>query len=177
MKDIFTIYSEMDNEDILLAYKGDVTKELLSSIYSIVESHLEKNHEALRRKKKFYQVVVECLQNVYHHMEQPDSEAGYAAIFLIGKGKDNSLRILTGNFISNAKREPLEKQIEKINAMTMEELRAYHLSKLSTAQLSEKGGAGLGIIEIARKSGNKLGYRFFPFSEHYSFFSLSVTVN
>ncbi|MDZ4847570.1 MAG: SiaB family protein kinase [Chitinophagales bacterium] len=177
MTDIFKTYSEMEQEDIILAFKGDVTQELLSSVYSIVESRLENDHEALRKKKKFYQVVVECLQNVYHHMEQPESSASKPAIFLIARGKDNSLHIMTGNFISIAKRDSLTTQIEKMNTMTGEELRAYHLDKLSSTQLSEKGGAGLGIIEIARKSGNKLDYRFDTISEQHAFFSLSVTVN
>ena len=43
--------------------------------------------------------------------------------------------------------------------MSPEELKVHYLEKLKTTELSDKGGAGLGMIDMARKSGNKLGYK------------------
>ena len=42
--------------------------------------------------------------------------------------------------------------------------------------LTEKGGAGLGLIDIARKSGRKLFYHFVPYDNHRHFFLLVVTI-
>jgi hypothetical protein len=43
--------------------------------------------------------------------------------------------------------------------------------------ISEKGGAGLGFIDIARKTGNPLEYHFEPIDEKNSFFLLKTSIN
>ena len=183
MTDIFSLYKNMERDDIILSFKGDITQDLLSSVYQIMESRLENAQEDVRRKKKFYHILVECLQNVYHHMESLQEEKNKVhdtsentAIFIIGKGEAGSYRIITGNFILNENVTDLKTKLEKINAMNPEELRAHYLEKLSSTELSDKGGAGLGIIDIARKSGHKIDFNFTNTSEKYSFFSLAVTI-
>ena len=39
---------------------------------------------------------------------------------------------------------------------------------------AEKGGGGLGMIDIARKSGQKLNYHFTEIDETFSFFNLNI---
>lgn len=171
----------MKRDDIILSFKGDISEDLLSSVYQIIESRLDQGEP--QRKKKFYHILVECLQNVYHHMEsmqdevhkESDERKG-TAIFMIGRAEGQSYNIITGNFILNTKTGDLKSKLDKINMMNSEELHAYYLDKLNTSELSDKGGAGLGIIDIARKAGSKLDYSFTKVSEKYSFFSLSVTV-
>mgnify|MGYP007011867753 CR=1 FL=1 len=41
---------------------------------------------------------------------------------------------------------------------------------------ADRGGGGLGMIDIARKSGGKLEYGFVPFDKDNAFFSLNVNV-
>jgi len=182
--DLYNIYTNMEKEDIILSFKGDITKELLTSVYQIVEARIENDNEDPKKKKKFFHVLVECLQNMYNHMESFRDIAdanltGHngSAIFMIGKGDGGGYRIITGNFILNESAGVLKERIDKINAMNPVELKAYYLEKLGTTELSEKGGAGLGIIDIARKSGNKIDYDFQQPSENYSFFTLSATIN
>jgi Na+/phosphate symporter len=183
MSDIYNLYKAMEREDVILSFKGDITQELLSSIYQIMENRMDSSNEDPRRKKKIYNILVECLQNVYHHMENFKQEAQAAAaadanataIFMIGRNSD-SYRIITGNYISVAKINELKQRIDKINAMSAEQLRAYYVEKLSTSELSDKGGAGLGIIDIARKSGQQMAYDFQLINDAYAFFSLTVFV-
>ena len=128
-------------------------------------------------------LIVECLQNVYHHAENRmyENQTMYnkhkSAVILIGRNKENRLFISTGNFMPQSKCADLKDKIEHLNCMSREEMRRYHLEKLSTAKLSEKGGAGLGMIEIARRSENQLQYAFKKVSDSISFFILSVYMN
>jgi hypothetical protein len=48
---------------------------------------------------------------------------------------------------------------------------------LSNGTLSSKGTAGLGMIDIARKSGNKLEYQFLPIDDKNSFFCLTIKID
>ena len=61
--------------------------------------------------------------------------------------------------------------------MDKEELREYYQLSLNNSMVSNKGTAGLGMIDIARKSGNKLEYEFLEIDKDFSFFSLNVKID
>ena len=73
--------------------------------------------------------------------------------------------------------EKLDQRLKKINSLDKEDLRDYYREVLGNGSVSNKGTAGLGMIDIARKSGNKLEYEFLDIDEEFSFFSLNVKIN
>src|ERR1043165_2406329 len=86
--DIYDFYDKMERNNIMLSFKGDITSELLTSILQIMESKLDNLQEEPKVKKKVYNVLVECLQNLYHHMDEvaPDqNDVTRSALFMIGK--------------------------------------------------------------------------------------------
>lgn len=91
--------------------------------------------------------------------------------------KDDNFVIQTGNYVDNESAEDLEAKLDQINGMDKEELKKYYQDVLSNGQLSEKGTAGLGMIDIARKSGNKLEYLFLPVNESSRFFCLTIKID
>ncbi len=177
MLDIYDFYDKMERNHILLSFKGDITSELLTSILQIMESKLENLQEEPKVKKKVYNVLVECLQNLYHHMDEVDHTADRtrSAIFMIGK-LDNQYTIITGNYIRAENVSGLDNRLQEINALSTEELKEYYKKVLANGEMSAKGGGGLGMIDIARKTGQKLNYNFMPIDDKYSFFSLNIKI-
>lgn len=178
MLDIYDFYDKMEKNHILLSFKGDITSELLTSILQIMESKLENLQEEPKVKKKVYNVLVECLQNLYHHMDEVDvtSDRTRSAIFMIGK-LDNKYTIITGNYIRVENVNGLDNRLKEINKLTPEELKEYYKKVLANGEMSAKGGGGLGMIDIARKTGQKLDYSFMPIDDKYSFFSLNIKIS
>ncbi len=186
MVDIYDFYDKMERNNIMLSFKGDITSELLTSILQIMESKLDTMQEEPKIKKKVYNVLVECLQNLYHHMDEipktlngnangPEGEQIRSAIFMIGK-LDNQYNIITGNYILTGNVNGLKNRLDEINKLTKEELKDYYKAVLNNGEMSEKGGGGLGMIDIARKTGQKLNYHFMPVDDVYSFFSLNIKI-
>jgi Family of unknown function (DUF6272) len=186
MVDIYDFYDKMERNNIMLSFKGDITSELLTSILQIMESKLDTMQEEPKIKKKVYNVLVECLQNLYHHMDEIprslngassgiDGENIRSAIFMIGK-LDNQYNIITGNYILTQNVEGLKRRLDEINKLTKEELKDYYKAVLNNGEMSDKGGGGLGMIDIARKTGQKLNYHFMPVDDVYSFFSLNIKI-
>ncbi len=179
MLDIYDFYDKMEKHNIMLSFKGAVTSELLSSILGIMETKMDNLAEPPKIKKKVFNVLVECLQNLYHHTDEaPVDEYGMdvrSAIFMIGKMEDH-YSILTGNFIYTDHVTKLKSKLDTVNAMDKDELKAYYKSVLNNGEMSSKGGGGLGMIDIARKSGQKLDYNFMRVNDKSSFFSLNVKV-
>lgn len=180
MIDIYDFYERMERNKIILSFKGDITSELLTSILQIMESKLDNMQEEPKIKKKVYNVLVECLQNLYHHLDVDPSDdtkgSKYkSAIFMIGKS-GTEYTIITGNYILNERVPFLREKLAKINLMSKEELKDYYQQLLSEGTFSEKGGGGLGMIDIARKSGQKLNFFFSEVDNRYSFFSLNIKI-
>ncbi len=187
MVDLYDFYNLMDRHNIMLSFKGEVSSDLLSSILQITESKLERLNEEPRLKKKVYNVLVECLQNLYHHIDEahPDIDAKSlagnpiemrSALMMIGRSEDG-YTIMTGNHIEEVNIAKLRNRLDQINAMTKEELKLHYQEVLNNDEYSSKGGGGLGMIDIARKSGHKINYFFQPVNDRLSFFCLLIKIS
>jgi len=179
--DIHDWYQRMSDANVIFAYKGDITAELITEVLASVEAKLEDMNESQKLKKKLYNVLVEALQNLYHHIDNPPDKEIFNiddrfAIFILSKG-DAFYRISTGNFIRVAKYQILKDRLDQINYLSQEELKSLYKLILNNEEFSEKGGGGLGMIDIARKTGNKLDYKFIDYNKDYYFFSMEVLVN
>ncbi len=179
MLDLFDFYDKMERNNILLSFKGDITADLLTSILQIIETRMDNMQEEPKTKKKVYNVLVECLQNLYHHIDDSNDRLGdkhRTAIFMIGKG-ETKYSIITGNYILNENVDSLKSRLDEVNALSKEELKDYYKQILNNGEMSLKGGGGLGMIDIARKTGEKLGYSFLPIDDKFSFFSLNIKIS
>jgi hypothetical protein len=178
MIDAYNIYNKMEKNNILLSFKGDITSALLTSILQIMENKMDNMNEEPKTKKKVYNVLVECLQNLYHHMDNATNEFGdknRGAIFMIAKNKE-TYNIITGNYILKENINGLQSRLDEVNSLTKEQLKDYYKSVLNNGEMSLKGGGGLGMIDIARKTGEKLEYNFLEIDNKVSFFTLIIKV-
>jgi len=180
MFDIYDFYEKMEDGKIMLSFKGEITSELLTSILTILESKLDTIGDEPKLRKKVYNVLVECLQNLYHHNDsgQDIGEMGNqkTALFLIGRNDQSTYKIITGNYILNENIAAFRGKLDKINQLSKVELKEYYLETLKNDEFSGKGGGGLGMIDIARKSGHKIDFSFHEVDEKLSFFSLMIKV-
>lgn len=172
-------YGRMNQGEVIVAYKGAISADVISNTLSLIESKLEEASEHTGVKKKLYNVLVESLQNLFHHVDSmnttEDSETNFGA-FVLSK-KDSIYRISTGNFIRSDKSNILKEKIDKINSLSKEELKDFYKFVLNNQTFSAKGGGGLGLIDIARKTGNKLDYKFYHYNNDFDFFNLNVFIN
>ncbi|MCS7073111.1 MAG: SiaB family protein kinase [Bacteroidia bacterium] len=179
----YSYYKNMQVNNIIFVYQGEVTADLVSSVLHMMENKLEGDGEDKKIKKKVFNVMVECLQNVYHHLdalETPEGEVGgvndKTALLMIGK-EEKDYYVITGNHILNERVAEVKSKLERVNGCTKEQLRDLYQEILKNEEFSNKGTAGLGMIDIARKSGQKLGYDFHYVNELYSFFSLEAKIS
>jgi len=132
--------------------------------------------EALRIK--VYHVIVEGLQNISKHAVHPGdlfSLEYTRGIFLVCRN-DNVYNVVTGNVIRKERISYLEELIGHINSQSKKQLDDLYKKQLREGHLSEKGGAGLGFIDIRRKTGNDLKYEFLPISDTHDFFLFTTTI-
>jgi len=157
-------------------YKGQFTPEITANILSLTENNLIKANNPNQFRRKVYFIIVECLQNITRHQTKWNNTSfEQSGIFILQK-KSDSYVITTGNVIDQSNVESLKYKIDLVNNLNIEELRDYYSNVLQTGSISERGGAGLGLIAIARKSLTKFNYGFKTIDENHSFFYLSIEV-
>jgi len=169
-----TIRDKMMKERLMFVYRGVVTSENSSSLLMLLEKEMESSEFGFLGRKRLFMFVLESLQNVSRHSDNNS----HAEMSLVVYSKtDNGYTVSTGNVIETEKIESLKSKLDEINNLKSEEIRAVYRQMLSNAEFSSKGGAGLGLIEMAKKTGNKLDYDFITLDQELSYFVLSKTVD
>ena len=174
-------FSERPNGNIILYYKGNVDSDVINHVLDTVEDKLVAVNEQSRLRKRVYNVLVESLQNLYHHVDRvpadfEDQTSERYGLLAVKKVRDG-YRIITGNFVHVENIERLEAKIKRINRSSHEEIKELYKFILNHQRISAKGGGGLGLVDIARKTGNKFEYAFKEYNDSYSFFYLDILVN
>jgi hypothetical protein len=174
----YQLYHTMQANEINLVYEGVVTQEITRTFTALTEKNMAKNEESNQVQRKVFNVMVECLQNISKHADpmSDEEEDERRGIVLVSHGEE-SYNVITGNVVKREKREGLEKSLEHINSLDKEGLSALYKQQIREGKISEKGGAGLGFIDIAKKSGNKIEYQFKDLTEDLCFFIIITTIS
>lgn len=173
---VHKLHKDLKSKHIMLAFEGGFTQNLTKNILFLAENRLNQTGEHISVKKKVFNVMMECLQNISKHAgSSKPIEGTHDGIFIIGKDESGYF-LISGNFVENTKIIELEQKINEVNSLDKEGLRSLYMTKIQENELSENSTAGLGLIDIARKSGNKLKYNFFKVDEKQSFYTLTTYV-
>jgi hypothetical protein len=179
--DVYDFYKKMEDDNIILSFKGVFTAELLTSILNMLEQKMARLEIAPKKKRRVFNILVECFQNLYHHIDLiADSEADenrQKTALVMVKHKGDAFMVRTGNYVDKRLIHELKEKLDKVNEIDQEGLRKLYRDTLLKEQRSSKGTAGLGFIDIARKSKRNLDYAFVDVDDSTSFFCLSVTID
>lgn len=184
MKYIYDLHKIMLSQNLILVYEGEFTQEVTKSVLAMAERNMDSFGEEGAVKRKVFNIMVECLQNITKHAVSYDADSygRNSAIFMIGKQQDEYV-ITSGNAILNEEVDSMVRRLENINSMDREGLKELYKEIIKKPAgpdgklLTPKGGAGLGFVDMARKSGNKLGYDIERVNDKISFFSLKTTIS
>lgn len=179
--DLENLVSDVDLRGAILYYKGNIDSEVINRALDSVEGKLLSVHENPKLRKKVYNVLVESLQNLYHHADHvPD---GFDALkperygLVLMAKTSRGYKITTCNFVTASRVRDLEAKINKINEASAEEIKELYKDILNHQEITDKGLGGLGLIDIARKTGNKLDFKFKKYDDIHSVFCLSAEVD
>ncbi len=168
------IRDKMMKERLMFVYRGVVTNENSVPLLMLLEKEMENSEFGFVGRKRLFMFVLESLQNVSRH----SNHSQHANMSLVVYSKaENGYTVTTGNVLPTSGIKELQVKLDEINNLESKDIRNVYRQMLSNAEFSNKGGAGLGLIEMAKKTGNKLDYDFIHLDDEYSYFILSKTVD
>lgn len=160
-----------------LIYKGPLDHDTMKFFTAMARERVTNECENKSIQRKVFHVMVEMIQNVTKHSASSDMHGKEGdGIFVVGK-TETYFYIITGNHIAHDKVNTLSCVIENLNSLDEEELTRLYKEKIRQGGLSEKGGAGLGLIDIVRKSNHHLDYHFATIDDESKFFILKASVD
>ncbi|MEA3445951.1 MAG: SiaB family protein kinase [Bacteroidota bacterium] len=180
--DVKELFRDFYKGDILYEYEGDITNNSIDIVLSTIEEKLNTLNVKPGLRKKAFRVIVESIQNLYHNIPEKPPESSKTSdkfgVFVISL-HDNCINIASGNFIKRDKIQILKARFDQVNSLTAEEIKYIYREILNSGEFTDKGGAGLGLLDIARKTGNELTYYFHDYNDEFGFLTIviKVTVN
>ncbi len=172
---VASLFQGIEKGDLEYIFKGEVTSTVVTNILDLAKLNLD-DTELRPISSRIYFILGEGLQNISRHQEKIDGKTPSDSIILISK-KEGKYTITTGNLIKTDKKNELEEKMLKINSMNVEELREFARYIRKNYTLTEKGGANLGLVEMAKRSGSQLLYGFKDFDNNFSFFYFSIQLD
>lgn len=164
----------LDNK-LLMVYSDHITPRTYEHLMNLAEDKLDHYNTSLRNKKKILHILVEALQNIATHGYK-DHTHTVASLFVIGMEGENKFFVLSGNTVTKESEAYLREKLDHLNTLDSEQLRTIYKETIQNGEFTDKGGAGLGFIDIMRKSQSKLEYYFTPVTLTHSFFTFKVNV-
>ncbi len=164
---------QMLENDIMLSYKGEISQQIILALLDMTEKKLNSSPAGRGLKTRIFNVMIGCLQNITFHAEK--NEYSKTSMFTIGRIGD-MYAICSGNAIRKDKIPELKKKLDQISRMDEKDLNEFYKFWLQTREMADKKGMGLGLIDIARKTGNDLEYDFKDIDDNYSYFALRTAV-
>ena len=175
---IYDRYKNLRVKDITLVFEGQITHQVMKALTGLAEEQLDEveDDKVLRR---VYHVMVESLQNINRHAEAYEYRGHPypgTGLVLVAKNKER-FQVTTGNIIENGHAEEIAIFLGKLNSMNQDDLDDLYKKQLREGIVSPKGGAGMGFIDIRRKTGNHLDYSFVKIDEETSFFIFTSIIS
>jgi hypothetical protein len=179
--DLYDFYRDLKAKRIIFCYSGPIAHVGLEGIAQTLRRNLEMEEPRNGAIQAVFSVFVEQMQNVLNYSAEPagpDSDPDHALrVGIVAVGlEEEGYFIYCGNRIGNADRERVRERIEEIRNLSKEELKLLYRERRRQAPEPGSKGAGLGLIEMARRAGRPIDYSFAPIDEESSFFSLKVLV-
>jgi hypothetical protein len=166
----------MAENNVYLIWSGHFSSEVGKEVISFAETKLtEEDVDAVLRRKVF-SILVESLENVAKFspgMEQEEKYGMPVAMIRFDKG---IYTLTTGNLILKDKVASLKEKLDEINSCDKAGIKELFKKALVEQSIFSDSTGNMGLIEMARKSGNKLLYQFDEINKQYSYYMLTVKV-
>ncbi len=163
--------------ETILAFNGAISQDSIVGIGDVLRSELH-FYNPLSIVNKAFAIYIEMTQNLLHYSAQRvDSNGksiGMGAVCIIRTASGYSL--VTANLITEKQKQFLEKKCNLVNSLAKEDLKEFYLKKRREIAETDSKGAGLGFIDIVRRTGTPLEFSFDALENGHYFFFLGAKI-
>lgn len=179
--DLFNFYQDIKAKGIIFSYSGPIAHAGLEGVAQTLRRNLEMEEAGHNATQAVFSVFIEQMQNILNYSaEHPkavkdEDDMLRVGIVVVGM-EDKNYFVYCGNKVFNEDVTALSKRIEIIRDLSKDELKQLYKERRRMDPEPGSKGAGLGLIEMARKAGQPMDFDFTKIDDTFSFFSIKVVV-
>ncbi len=176
--DLFSLQQTYNQQRIMLCFNGPLTKSLIEEIGNALRNYMQRESAAASVAMDVFGAYIEMTQNIRHYAASKGwNEADASATVVISRNADGRYVVSAGNIVEADDGRDLTARIEALAATDPAGLKARYKEQLRRPR--EEGsasGAGLGLIDMARRAAEPLACSLRTLDDGRVFFSLRVVM-
>lgn len=180
------LQSNLYSQGITFAYCGCITESILTGVGAALKHKLESEEVDTRTTRSVFAVFVEQMQNIIRYSAlqgspekarkktRSENHSRYG-ILTIGQVGDDYV-IHSGNLIVASDVAAMRDSLTDLQNKTPQELKMAYKSRLRDGRSALEQGAGVGFIEIARRTSRPIEFEFEEVDDDHTFFAIKATI-
>ncbi len=173
-KTIYDFFTLLKKDYLSFTYRGSFNNSVLAMATDLIKNSMDEEHSRLRNKLSF--LMIESFQNIARYADSKSKiiEPSPNSDFFMTRNIGSTFYIISANLIDNDKIDVVRSKLEKVNTLGKRELNKFYREILTNRKMTKKGGAGLGFIEMVRKTRGKLPFDFVKIDDKKSMFFMQI---
>jgi len=176
--DLFSMREAFSRQQIMLCFNGPISRSLIEEIGNALRNYMQAEHAHPSSAMDVFSVYVEMTQNIRHYaIAHGYGESEGSAIVVVARDEEGHYRFQAGNLVEKADGEILLTRVSQLASMDKTELKAVYKAQLRQPREDHAtSGAGLGLIDMARRSARPLAANLSHADNERVFFSLQAVI-
>ena len=176
--DLFSLQQTYNQQRIMLCFNGPLTKSLIEEIGNALRNYMERENATASSAMDVFGAYIELTQNIRHYATRKGwDDSAASATVVIARDAEGHYVVSAGNILDAADGQMLEARVKVLAGMDKAQLKAEYKEQLRKPR--EEGaatGAGLGLIDLARKAKEPLSCSLRTLDDGRAFFSMRVVM-
>ena len=178
---MITFKEILDKEGIIFSFSGTISQSILSTIAETIEKELLTAGISFTLIQNIFAVFTEQMQNMmsYSHERIPLGDNAFESPGVCVVGYDKSVGhyyVCSANIVCIEDEPELREKLDKIIDMDKAELRQYYKELRRSGEKKHERGAGLGFLEMAKRSAFPMQYSMVHLENSRIFFEIKVYI-
>lgn len=174
--ELLNLRRELTSRDVLLCFNGPFSHGLIEELGTAIRRYLESETGRAAAAADVFAVYIELSQNLKNYLARKSytrADHGSGTLLICRTGSHYT--VTAGNVVDDEDVPTLASRIDALAGLDARELGRRFKEQLRRVR-TEGGGAGVGLIDVARRSRSGIQYTLTPVDPGHSFFSITATV-
>ncbi|MDH4944831.1 SiaB family protein kinase [Sulfurimonas sp. C5] len=166
---------------VFLSYGGFLTQSLIAGMTDALEQEAQNNDLSMKVSANIFTIFIELAQNMMNYAKSKSDAIRYESkgLLIVGteaKNNQDYYYIISRNLIDAIDKERIENRLKTIEGLDKEELRKLYREQRKAGKDKHHRGAGIGLIEIARRC-NKIEHHFEDQGDGHFYFTVKTILH
>ena len=176
VSDLYELRERFDDEKILLCFNGPISRSLIEVIGNALRNYLKSEQASPASAIDVFAVYIELTQNIRHYALKSEL-AGADMATVVVSFRDGHYHISAGNLVRQQDGESVQSAVNALAGLDKIELKKRYKEQLRKPRDEQATtGAGLGLIDMARKATAPVQASLKPLANETGYLSLSVQI-